>query len=68
MGLLTVDDIRPYMGKVKQRGSETVGDCPMCGKSGHLYAKQEGEKLVVYCQYCNAAGSDILKAFRQLGA
>lgn len=68
MTLLTLDDIRPYMGKVKQRGSETVGDCPMCGKSGHLYAKQEGEKLVVYCQYCNAAGSDILKAFRQLGA
>lgn len=68
MALFMLDDIVPYMGKVKKHGSETIGECPICGKAGHLYAKQEGERLLVYCQHCNAAGSDILKAFRQLGA
>lgn len=68
MGKLTLEDIRPYLQGVKQKGAETVATCPLCGKPGHLYIKQDGEKLLLYCQKCNAPGVDILRAFRRLVA
>lgn len=68
MGKLTLEDIRPYLQGMKQKGAETVATCPLCGKAGHLYIKQEGDKLLLHCQKCNAPGTDILREFRRLGA
>ena len=68
MGKLELEDIRPYLQGVKQKGAQTVATCPLCGKPGHLYIKQDGETLVAYCQKCNAKGTELFKEFRRLGA
>lgn len=68
MRKLELEDIRPYLQGEKQKGAETVATCPLCGKPGHLYIKQDGEKLLLHCKKCNAPGTDILKEFRRLGA
>lgn len=68
MGKLMLEDIRPYLQGVKQKGAETVATCPLCGKPEHLYIKQKGETLVLYCQKCNARGTELFKEFRRLGA
>lgn len=68
MGKLMLEDIRPYLQGVKQKGAETVATCPLCGKPEHLYIKQKGETLVLYCQKCNASGTELFKEFRRLGA
>lgn len=68
MGKLTLEDIRPYLQGVKQKGAESVATCPLCGKPGHLYIKQDGEKLLLYCQKCNAKGTELFREFRRLGA
>ena len=46
MGKLTLEDIRPYLQGVKQKGAETVATCPLCDKPEHLYIKQDGGKTV----------------------
>ena len=68
MEKLTLEDIRPYLQGAKQKGAETVATCPLCGKAGHLYIKQEGDKLLLHCQKCNAPGTEIIREFRRLGA
>ena len=68
MGKLELEDIRPYLQGVKQKGAETVATCPLCGKPEHLYIKQAGEKLLLHCQKCNASGTELFKEFRRLGA
>ena len=68
MGKLELEDIRPYLQGVKQKGAETVATCPLCGKRDHLYIKQKGATLVMYCQKCNARGTELFKEFRRLGA
>lgn len=68
MGKLMLEDIRPYLQGVKQKGAETVATCPLCGKPEHLYIKQKGATLVMYCQKCNARGTELFKEFRRLGA
>lgn len=68
MGKLELEDIRPYLQGVKQKGAETVATCPLCGKAEHLYIKQDGEKLLLHCQKCNAKGTELFKEFRRLGA
>lgn len=68
MGKLTLEDIRPYLQGAKQKGAETVATCPLCGKPEHLYIKQKGATLVMYCQKCNARGTELFKEFRRLGA
>lgn len=69
---LTLDDIRPYLVNAKQENGQTVAACPLCEagnhKGHHLYIKQQGEKLLLYCQKCNAPGQDLIKAFKALGA
>ena len=68
MGKLTLEDIKPYLQGVKQKGAETVATCPLCGKRDHLYIKQDGATLVMYCQKCNAKGTELFNEFRRLGA
>lgn len=68
MGKLELEDIRPYLQGAKQKGAETVATCPLCGKPGHLYIKQDGATLVMYCQKCNARGTELFNEFRRLGA
>lgn len=68
MGKLMLEDIRPYLQGAKQKGAETVATCPLCGKPEHLYIKQDGEKLLLHCQKCNASGTELFKEFRRLGA
>ena len=68
MGKLMLEDIRPYLQGVKQKGAETVATCPLCGKPEHLYIKQDGEKLLLHCHKCNAKGTELFKEFRRLGA
>lgn len=68
MGKLELEDIRPYLQGAKQKGAETVATCPLCGKPGHLYIKQDGEKLLLHCHKCNAKGTELFKEFRRLGA
>ena len=68
MGKLELEDIRPYLQGVKQKGAETVATCPLCGKRDHLYIKQDGERLLMHCHKCNAKGTELFKEFRRLGA
>lgn len=68
MGKLELEDIRPYLQGVKQKGAETVATCPLCGKPEHLYIKQDGERLLMHCHKCNAKGTELFKEFRRLGA
>lgn len=65
---LHLDDIRPYLVGVKQKGSHVTATCPLCGKADHLHIDEKGGTLLVYCQKCNAPGADILREFRRLGA
>ena len=68
MGKLELEDIRPYLQGAKQRGDHITATCPLCGKAGHLHIDEKNGTLLVYCQKCNAPGTDILKEFRRLGA
>lgn len=68
LAALTIDSIVPFMGKVKRSRDKAVGQCPVCGKAGHLYAAQDGEKLLLFCHKCNAPFREIVKAFRDMGA
>lgn len=68
MGKLELEDIRPYLQGVKQKGAQTVATCPLCGKPEHLYIKQDGERLLIHCHKCNAKGAELFKEFRRLGA
>ena len=68
MGKLELEDIRPYLQGAKQKGAKTVATCPLCGKPGHLYIEQKGERLLIYCHKCNAKGAELFKEFRRLGA
>ena len=68
MGKLTLEDIRPYLQGVKQRGDHITAACPLCGKAGHLHIDEKGGTLLLYCQKCNTNGADLLKEFRRLGA
>ena len=65
---LTLEDVRPYAGNTKVRNGEVIGTCPVCGRSEHLYMRQEGDKLLVHCKICNSPGGEILKAFKAMGA
>ncbi|MDO4920949.1 MAG: DUF927 domain-containing protein [Phascolarctobacterium sp.] len=67
-GRLTLDDIRPYLVNPKQKGGQIVADCPLCHKQGHLYISVKNDKLLVYCQRCNAQGADFFREWRRLGA
>lgn len=64
---LTLDDVRPFLQGAKERSGHVTATCPICGKAGHLHIDQK-DKLLVYCQKCNAPGAEILKAFRSMGA
>lgn len=68
MGKLMLEDIRPYLQGVKQKGAQTVATCPLCGKPEHLYIKQKGATLLMHCHKCNASGTELFKEFRRLGA
>ena len=68
MGKLELEDIRPYLQGAKQKGSHITATCPLCGKAGHLHIDEKNGTLLVYCQKCNAPGTDILREFRRLGA
>ena len=66
---LTLSDIRPYLTGAKTNpGGHVTATCPLCGKAHHLHIDQKQDKLLVYCQKCNAPGADILREFRRLGA
>lgn len=63
-----LSDLLPYMVPVKQTKDGYCGTCPVCSKKEHLYAKEKSGKLLLYCQKCNAAFGDIIKAFDAKGA
>ncbi len=66
---LRLSDIRPYLtGARTGAGGHVTATCPLCGKPGHLHIDEKNGKLLVYCQKCNAPGTDILREFRRLGA
>lgn len=66
---LHLDDIRPFLTGVKTKpGGHITATCPLCGKAGHLHIDEKNGTLLVYCQKCNAPGTDILREFRRLGA
>lgn len=64
----TLDDIRPYLQGVKPKNNyKIIATCPVCNKAGHLYAEQQGEKLLAYCQKCNSKLPDIIKELERQG-
>lgn len=70
---LTLDDIKPFLVNAKYRGNEIVAACPVCeagDKRGHhLYLSQEAkDNLVMSCQKCRSDFTDIMRAFRDMGA
>lgn len=44
-----------------------MATCPLCGKKEHFYISQKQDKLVMYCQKCNAPGTEFFKYFRSIG-
>ena len=65
---LHLADVLPYLVGAKQKGAHITATCPLCGKAGHLHIDEKNGTLLVYCQKCNAPGTDILREFRRLGA
>lgn len=65
---LRLDDIRAYLVNAKQKGNHITADCPLCGKKQHLHIDEKNGKLLVYCQRCNAPGSEFFKEWRRMGA
>lgn len=69
---LELSDILPVLSNVKQKGNTAVAACPLCeagdSRGHHLYLKDDGGKLLAYCQKCNAKLPDLLPAFESLGA
>lgn len=70
---MTLNDILPCVENKKSRGNDQwYGACPICeagdAHGHHLYMRQSGEKLLMYCQHCNASFNELLKAFEGLGA
>lgn len=46
---------------VRRKGNQYIADCPVCGKAGHLYIKDDGV-LLAFCQHCKARLPAILRA------
>lgn len=70
---LTLDDVLPVLTNVKRKADgSAVAACPICeagdSRGHHLYLSDNGDKLLVYCQKCNAHFTDLLPKFEELGA
>ena len=59
---LSFSDIKPYLTNLKKRGGQYTAACPVCHDDHHLYVKQAKDKLLMYCQKCNAPFKDIVDA------
>lgn len=66
--LYSLDDVMPFLQGVKRKNNgEIVATCPVCGKESHFYLKQNGDKLVMYCQKCQLKFIDYIKALENQG-
>jgi hypothetical protein len=57
-------DLHDTLGKlnnVKAEGDHYRAQCPVCGDPKHLYVKQDHNKVLMYCQKCNAQYLEIIK-------
>lgn len=59
---LTFSDVKPYLRNLKKRGGQYTAACPVCHDDHHLYVKQANDKVLLYCQKCNASFKDIVDA------
>lgn len=59
---MNLSDIKPYLTNLKKRGGQYTAACPVCHDDHHLYVKQAGDKVLMYCQKCNAQFKDIIDA------
>ena len=46
---------------VKKQGAGFICKCPVCGDMKHLYLHEKSDKVLMYCQKCNAGFKDIAK-------
>lgn len=61
---MLLDDVLPYLSNVKKRGNQLTAMCPVCKDEKHLYVKEEASqnKVLMYCQKCNAKFKEIVIA------
>lgn len=59
---MNLSDIRPYLNNLKKRGGQYTAACPVCHDDHHLYVKQADDKLLLYCQKCNAGFKEVVSA------
>ena len=55
-------ELKGYLSNVKKRGGQYTAECPVCHDDHHLYLKQEADKLLIYCQKCNAGYKEVMAA------
>ena len=61
MSVLSLEQILGQLNNVQRRGDGYEAACPVCGSDHHLYVHQKGNKVLMYCQRCNAKMPEILK-------
>lgn len=58
---MELEDFLQKLSGVRRKGNQYVADCPVCGKAGHLYIKDDGV-LLAFCQHCKSRLPAILRA------
>lgn len=58
---MELEDFLQKLLGVRRKGNQYIADCPVCGKAGHLYIKDDGV-LLAFCQHCKARFPAILRA------
>ena len=58
---MELEDFLQKLSGVRRKGNQYIADCPVCGKAGHLYIKDDGV-LLAFCQHCKARLPAILRA------
>lgn len=58
---MNINEVLPLFENVKQSGGSYTARCPVCGDSHHLYITPEQDKVLFYCQKCNAGFAEIVK-------
>ncbi len=59
---MNIGELRPYLTNLKKKGNQWTAECPICHDDHHLFLKEEGDKVLMFCQKCHAEFKDVVKA------
>lgn len=58
--MVTLTDILPRLQNIKERPGGYIAACPVCKDDKHLYVTPAQDKVLMYCQKCNAQYPQII--------